>query len=181
MNFLFFLKQFLKDFKQTGAVLPSSKALTKKMLKNINFDRPVKIVELGPGTGCMTREILKRMHPKSELICVEINPDFCERLKQIKTDKKFSVLQTSAADLASQIDTHSIHYVVSGLPLANFRTNEVESIFGSIQNILKAQGSYIQFQYTLRLDETIKQYFSIVIKSFSLFNFPPAFIYSCSY
>lgn len=179
MNILLFFKHFLKDFKHTGAVAPSSKRLTYKMLGDVDFNKPVEIVELGPGTGCMTKEILKRMHPESKLTCIEINPVFCENLRKIKTDKPFSVLQVSAFDFERHFQKKGIDYVVSGLPLANFKQNEILGVFNSIQSVLKKTGSYIQFQYTLRLDKLIKKHFENVFKKFTFLNLPPAFVYSC--
>lgn len=181
MNLLFFLKQFFKDFKHTGAVAPSSKALTNNMLKGIDFNKPVKIVELGPGTGCMTEEILKRMHPDSELTCIEINPIFCQKLEEIQTDKNLTVLQASAQDFGKHFEAKDADFVVSGLPLANFKKEEILSVFNNIKTVLKKSGEYIQFQYTLRLDKLIKDHFTKVLKTFSFFNLPPAFVYSCSY
>lgn len=181
MNILFFLKQLFKDFKHTGAVAPSSIALTNKMLKGIDFSKPVHIIELGPGTGCMTEEILLRMHPDSKLTCIEINPEFCKKLRLIKTNKSFSILQASAQDFAKHFEKNAADFVVSGLPLANFKKKEILEVFKNIKAVLKKEGAYIQFQYTLRLDKLIKKHFSKVLKRFSFFNLPPAFVYSCSY
>ena len=181
MKFFFFLKQFIRDFKHTGAIAPSSKTLTKNMLKDIDFTKPVHIIELGPGTGCMTEEILSRMHPESKLTCIEINPEFCKNLQKIKTNKNFTVLQASANDFEKHFEMGQADFVVSGLPLANFKKEEILGVFHAIKTVLKPDGSYIQFQYTKRLDKLIKSHFSTVFKRFSLFNLPPAFVYSCSY
>lgn len=181
MSFLFFLKQFFKDFKHTGAIAPSSRALTKNMLKDIDFTKPAHIIELGPGTGCMTEEILSKMHPESKLTCIEINPLFCKNLLKIKTNKNFTVLEASASDFEKHFKINEVDFVVSGLPLANFKKEEILGVFNAIKKVLKPNGSYIQFQYTKRLDKVIKNHFSNVFKRFSLFNLPPAFVYSCSF
>ncbi|MCH9632367.1 MAG: Ornithine lipid N-methyltransferase [Chlamydiae bacterium] len=181
MNKSFFLKQFFKNFKHTGAICPSSKSLTSKMLKGIDFSKPLRIVELGPGTGCMTESILAQMHPDSELICIEINPTFCEQLKKFETDKKFNLYQASALDFTSRLNERKIDYVISGLPLANFKKHEIKSIFQEIERALTPKGKYIQFQYTLKLKQLFKANFTKVSKSFTPFNMPPAFVFRCSF
>jgi phosphatidylethanolamine/phosphatidyl-N-methylethanolamine N-methyltransferase len=46
-----FIKQFWAEKKMVGSMTPSSRFLTQKMLKNIDFKKVKLIVELGPGTG----------------------------------------------------------------------------------------------------------------------------------
>lgn len=181
MNNSFFLKQFFKDFKHTGAVCPSSKGLTKKMLQGVDFSKPAHIVELGPGTGSMTSTILSKMHPQSKLSCIEINPQFCKSLEKFKTDTRFKLYQASALDFKSYFQEQPIDYVISGLPLANFEKPEIKEIFNEIEAVLSPHGLFIQFQYTMKLDQFFKSRFSSVLKRFTLFNFPPAFVYECSF
>ena len=55
-----FIKESLKSIKEVGAVLPSSKFVVSKMIESINFKRDNLILELGPGTGVITNQILKK-------------------------------------------------------------------------------------------------------------------------
>ncbi len=177
--FLYF-KSLLKDFKHTGSIIPSSKSLTHKMLEKIDFSTTDLLLELGPGTGCMTKEILKRMKKDAHLVCVEINPEFCSRLKKIRTSKKLTIIEGNVCALPELIRENTIDAVISGLPLANFPRKEVLSIFSGITTVLKEHAPYVQFQYTLRSDRILKHSFTNVLKSFTLANLPPAFVYTCS-
>ena len=67
-----FLKEALKNINTLGTVTPSSRFLSKRMLKEINFLKADVIVELGPGTGAITKYILENLSPKATLICFEI-------------------------------------------------------------------------------------------------------------
>ncbi len=49
-----FLKQFLLNPRKIGAIAPSGKALAKKMIQPIHFEKAKCIVEYGPGTGSFT-------------------------------------------------------------------------------------------------------------------------------
>ena len=80
----FFLKNFLKNWKEVGSITPSSRFLTKKMLESIDFSKADTIVELGPGTGVFTKEILIRMKSNAKLIILETNHQFSENLKKSK-------------------------------------------------------------------------------------------------
>ena len=51
-----FLKNFIKNPKQIGSIVPSSNYLSKKMVEQIDFENAEVILELGPGTGCYTRK-----------------------------------------------------------------------------------------------------------------------------
>ncbi len=181
MNRSFFLKQFFKDFKHTGAVCPSSKGLTKKMLQGIDFSNPVHIVELGPGTGSMTSIILSKMHPKSRLSCIEINPQFCKSLERFSPDQRFKLYQASALNFKSCLEGQPVDYVISGLPLANFQKSEIKEIFNEVETVLSPGGRFVQFQYTMKLDQFFKTRFNHVLKSFAFLNLPPAFVYNCSF
>ena len=66
---LLLLSSFIKKPKETGAVAPSSKSLTKEIIKNIDFKSSRNIVELGPGLGTFTKAILKRANLTTKLFC----------------------------------------------------------------------------------------------------------------
>ena len=71
-----FFKVAVKNLKTSGTLIPSSKFLAQKMLKNIDFYASNVLVELGPGNGAITHEILKNIGPNSHLICFEVNDEF---------------------------------------------------------------------------------------------------------
>ena len=67
-----FFKEAVKNYKTSGTVVPSSKYLANKMLKDIDFSSAKLIVELGPGNGVITHDILKKLSPDATLICFEL-------------------------------------------------------------------------------------------------------------
>ena len=56
-----FLKRFLANPGIVGALMPSSSALCKEITSHINIESAEAIVELGPGTGVITDEILAKI------------------------------------------------------------------------------------------------------------------------
>ena len=72
------LNQHIAHIRTSGAILPSSGFLIDRMLRAVDFARARHVVELGAGTGCITRGILARMRPDAQLIALEVNPVFVE-------------------------------------------------------------------------------------------------------
>ncbi|HTK76950.1 MAG TPA: hypothetical protein VL371_16910, partial [Gemmataceae bacterium] len=72
-----FLKESRRHFRATGALLPSSRFLAKTLAAPLSGARPpYRILEVGPGTGAVTRAIARRMISGDQLDAVELNPRF---------------------------------------------------------------------------------------------------------
>ena len=80
-----FFKEAVKNYKTSGTIMPSSKYLAGKMLKEIDFSKADIIIELGPGNGAITHNILAKIKPSTILICFEINDAFYNELTKINT------------------------------------------------------------------------------------------------
>jgi phospholipid N-methyltransferase len=168
MRFIKFAVEFLKNPKQVGAVAESSPFLARKMAQQI--DGATNIVEFGSGTGSVTREILRHLPESGRLTCLEINPSFCEHLKEIK-DSRLKVINDDVQNCDKYIDDSDC--ILSGLPLGNFNKSKREQVFA----LSSKSKTYIQFQYTPFLVPKLKRYFRDVKVKFVLLNFPPAFVY----
>ena len=71
MSLLFF-KRVLANPIQVGYLVPSSGFLTRRTAKRIDFSKPRVVVELGPGEGCHTRQIVRAMRALSvadDVVC----------------------------------------------------------------------------------------------------------------
>ncbi len=178
-----FFSEFIKERKTIGAIAPSSKFLAAKMLKGIDFTKNQNIVELGPGNGIFTNEILKKMSFKSNLISIELNKSFHNQLShKFKDDNRFTSLLGSAEDISKAIEKKNIisaDIIISSLPLAVIPSRVKVGIFREVNKVLKNEGVFIQFQYSLNAKEILNKRFNSVDISFTPLNFPPAFVYHC--
>jgi len=175
-----FLGQFL-DNKQVGAVWPSSKYLIHQMIKPIDFTHAKLIIEYGPGTGNITRALLKKMQPDSKLIVFEINNNFMEGLNKID-DKRLTIFNCPAEKASQVLAEHHLgspDYVVSSLPLAIIPNNTVTRILAGSYSILKTGKAMIQFQYSPSTLGRFKRMFDRVDVKFAPINVPPALVYVC--
>jgi len=179
---LLLLSNFIKNPKEVGAVAPSSKFLTREIIKHINFKTSKVIVELGPGVGTFTKAILAKAKPNAKLFCFEVNKNFCSYLAKHIVDKRLVVINAGAEKLSSNLKSlgiKEIDCVISGLPFRNFSDKTKKKIFKEIKNSLSSNGKFILFQYTNELSELLGSHFSRVEKRFVPLNVPPSLVYVC--
>ena len=114
---------------------------------SVPIDNDSFIIELGPGTGVITKAIIDRGMNESQIIAIEKSPGLAKKLQ-----RQFSlvnVLHGNAMDLNKLLgDSHKqVSVVVSSLPLLSLPKATVKIILEQIENILEPNGCYIQFTY----------------------------------
>ncbi|MFK7862655.1 MAG: class I SAM-dependent methyltransferase [Pseudohongiellaceae bacterium] len=173
--------KLIKNFKTSGTITPSSPRLIRRLLSSIEFEPARCIVELGPGNGCVTHELLRRMHKDSILISFELNPEFFAQLQLIR-DSRLHVVNVCASTIRDVLDgmgIDKVDHIVSSLPLALIDATVVDSILHSASVNLKSGGRFLQYQYSLKNYSDMKPIFSEVNLRFTFANMPPAFVYDC--
>src|SRR5437667_11461757 len=74
-----FIRESRRHFRDTGALLPSSRFLAQALVSELRKRRgPGRILEVGPGTGSVTAQILRHLMPGDQLDVVELNKHFIE-------------------------------------------------------------------------------------------------------
>ncbi len=149
-----FFKEFLRNFHTTGAILPSGRFLASALARFVKHESVVerKILEVGPGTGAVTGQIVAAMGPRDRLDLVELNESFVEQLRhRFATDKAFQPVADRARVLHCPVeellqdDTYDL--IVSGLPLNNFSVADVQQILETLVRLLKPGGTLSFFEY----------------------------------
>lgn len=174
-----FIGQSLKHFIRTGAVFPSSKFLAKKMIRNA---RGSVVLELGPGTGVFTKEILNKLPANGTLISIEFNETFAKYLRENIKDHRLKLIVGDALLMKKFLKENGIDkvdYIISGLPLGHFSKELKNNILTEAKSCLKDDGKFIQFEYLLAGIRSVKNVFPRVDISFELLNAPPAFVMEC--
>ena len=148
-----FLREAIRDFRTTGAVLPSSPLLARAMVRSLAAaEPPRRILEVGPGTGPFTREILRHLRDGDVYDIVEINPAFCEQLERtMLAPYRARAAGARVALHRSPIEDASVDgnydFVVCGLPFNNFPPSLVRSIFRRILALMRTGGELSYFEY----------------------------------
>ncbi|OGI26059.1 MAG: hypothetical protein A3J76_05560 [Candidatus Moranbacteria bacterium RBG_13_45_13] len=176
------IELFLKNPARVGSVAASSPFLAKKITKKIDLTSAKCVVELGSGTGAITKEILGGLPQDCVLLCFEVEPIFAKKLAKKISDPRVKIICDSAENIdvyLKQFGFSKADCIISGLPLASLPRKTSRGILQNIYTYLESGGQYIQFQYSLMSLRQIKYLFSSVAVSFVLFNFPPAFVYVC--
>jgi len=184
-----FFREFIRLPGVTGAVAPSSRFLADKMLARLDRASAHAIVEVGPGTGSFTREILNRKRADAWLLAFEVNPRLArlvrERFAGVEVFEKSPVHLPSILERAG---LESVDLVVSGLPWAVFPPEKQALLLGAIRSCLKPGGRFATFAYLQglllepgrRFRRRIRSQFASVHESRVVWrNLPPAFVYTC--
>lgn len=176
-----FLKRFLQRPFQVASIIPSSRALIRRVAGKMDFSQPRVIVEYGPGEGCHTREIVRRMHPDSQVILFELDPELAQHLqKQFRGDSRVTVLNADAAQLAQELanrgQTHC-DYIVSGIPFSILEIEKKRELLRSTYDLLAPHDSaaFIIYQVTNELVGHCR-HFPRVESEYCLQNLPPMFV-----
>jgi len=152
-DYRLFFREFRRTFQSTGAVLPSGRGLSRAMASRVRTrEGTQRILEIGPGTGPVTNQIVAGMGPADRLDLVELNQRFVEVLRdRLQRDEhwrqageRIRVLQMPV----EQLD-HDVKYdvIVSGLPLNNFSCELVEQILAQIHRLAKPGAMLSFFEY----------------------------------
>ena len=183
MSIFSFIKQYVSKPRTVGAILPSSKHLAEKMIRNIDFANAHCIVEYGPGTGVFTEKILEKKAQDTLVLLFEANKEFYLILEEKYGSKpNIHIVNDSAENIEKYLLTHNISgvdYVVSGLPFASLPHNVSSNILTQTKKHLKEKGSFITFQYTLFKKDFIGQYFNRIEIVREIRNVPPAYVFCC--
>jgi phosphatidylethanolamine/phosphatidyl-N-methylethanolamine N-methyltransferase len=78
-----FFKGWIDGPKAVGAILPTSSITARRMASVIDTGSGLPVLELGPGTGVITKAILKLGVKPADLYSIEYSQDFVDHLNTI--------------------------------------------------------------------------------------------------
>ncbi len=194
MGIATFASQAFADFQSTAAIAPSSRFLAEAMVEPLAVGRARTVVELGPGTGVMTRELLRQLPFNARLLAFEVNPRFVRYLRKECEDSRLEVIQASAASLVEELGKRGIDRadaVLSSLGCSLMPESVVRDVLDAASQVIGDHGVFTQFQYVHRMRiengrpmyfdvaQWLNQHFPLVNRRMIVRNLPPAFVYDC--
>lgn len=146
-----FLRLWLKQPRSIGAIAPSSANLSRAIAGKVDFRKPGAVVELGGGTGRITRALIENAGGPEDIVVVEREASLCALLSARFPNAR--VLRGDARDLGKLLDDAGIgpiKAVVSGLPLLSMPDRVRSEIIDEVFAVLPADGVFVQFTYGLK-------------------------------
>ncbi len=143
-----FFRSLVARPRLTGAVAPSGRALARAMAAAAGEAADGFVIELGPGTGPVTKALIERGIARERLILVEYDSRFCRMLAQ-----RFgpaAVVCGDAYDLQRTLNGFGgqpIAAVVSSLPLLNQPPHRREELIDDAFALMGPDGRFVQFTY----------------------------------
>jgi len=130
-----------------GALMPSSRSLARAMAQKVDLSIPGMVVELGAGTGAVTRGLLEHIPPE-RLLVVEREPRLYTILHQ--TFPQLKIVRADAAELMKVLEECGVKEVcaiVSSLPLLSMPKGIRSQIEAGMASAVAKSGNIIQFTY----------------------------------
>lgn len=154
-NRIRFLSRYVQNPNVVGALAPSSRKLSAAVSEPYRrCTRSCDVLEVGAGTGPVTRYLGTILKPGDTLDICEIEDEFADILERDilsrpefakpKADGRVRVLHHAIQELASD---KKYDFVISGLPLTAFELSDVEEVFSVIRACLKPGGVFSYFEY----------------------------------
>ncbi len=116
-----FFKGWIDKPRAVGSIVPTSSVTARKMATVVNPDSGLPVLELGPGTGVITKAILEAGVKPENLWSIEYSQDFVDHLRL--NYPGVNVIHGDAFDLDKTLgDKRDTVFdsVISGVPLLNF-------------------------------------------------------------
>ena len=186
---LHFLKAMIRSPGSVGALWPSSPFLAKAMVRASSIENADHVLELGPGTGAFTGEILSSLRQGASFSALEIDPELARTMS--KKFPRAKVIEGCATKLGEHLATENVSppdAILSGLPWTVFDEGLQTHILSQIHAVLRDGGVFSTFAYygphRLKGGQAFrrkleKAFGSVKRSPVVMRNFPPAFIYTC--
>lgn len=168
-----FWRQFRQQYHTTGAVLPSGRGLCRALSHFVRaagetpgasgasagdgsgatqHEVSRRILEVGPGTGAATTQIVHDLRPTDQLTLVELNDQFVQHLRErLQSDAAFQTARDritivhSGVEELPEVEPYDV--IVSGLPLNNFSVDLVDRLLNKMVALLAPGGTLSFFEY----------------------------------
>jgi phosphatidylethanolamine/phosphatidyl-N-methylethanolamine N-methyltransferase len=170
-----FFKGWIDKPRTVGSIVPTSSITARRMASVIDLSSELPVLELGPGTGVITRAILARGVKPENVWSAEYSPDFVDHLRDMFP--AVNVMHGDAFDLGTSLSGGPTLFdcAISGIPLLNFPVERRIALVNGVLDRLPAGRPLVQFTYgplspvpQRRGDYSI-EHFDFVVR-----NLPPA-------
>ncbi len=173
-----FFRRWIANPLRMGSVIPSSPALCRRIAAQVQRAPDEVVVELGAGTGVVSRALLAAGLPADKLIVVEIEPAMAAMLRRQLPGVE--VIEGDARDLARLIPAalHGrIGTVICGIPLVLLPLAEQRRFIDAIAAVAPGRG-FLHFSYCATSPLPWRRHrLTAKREAWTPLNFPPASVW----
>lgn len=171
-----FFRGMMQGPKQVGAIVPTSSVTARKMASVVDPSSGLPVLELGPGTGVITKQILARGIAPEKIVSVEYSRDFYERLVEDYAGVNF--IHGDAFDLEKTLGAfagQTFDSVISAVPMLSFPMEARIRLIDDLLSRIPVGRPVVQITYgpvspvIAQPDRYHIQHFDFIVR-----NIPPA-------
>ena len=142
-------------------------------------ERGLPVLELGPGTGVITKAILDAGVKPDNIYSIEFSREFIPGLKQRYPGVNFIHGDAfRVSEIARDLEIDCFDSVISGLPLLNFPVSRRVRLVIASLNLVDYGRPFVQFSYGPRSPVPARpRYYDVSHLGMVLRNIPPARIW----
>jgi phosphatidylethanolamine/phosphatidyl-N-methylethanolamine N-methyltransferase len=148
-NTALFLKRWLANPLQMGSVIPSSPALCRRIAALAACGPDEVVVELGAGTGVISRALLEAGLPPERLVVVEIVRDMADHLRSALPG--VNVIQGDAFELAKALPARmhgKVGTAICGIPLVMLPLAQQRRFVDAVESVAPGKG-FLLYTYCI--------------------------------
>ena len=173
-----FLRRWLMNPLQMGSIVPSAPALCRRVVQQVRRGPDEYVLELGAGTGVISRALLAGGVPADRVTVVEIVPDMARRLAD--TLPGVDVIEGDARalpDLVPRSRHGKIGAVVCGIPLVLLPLAEQRRFIDAMQAVAPGRG-FLHYSYCVTSPLPAARHGLVARReAWTPLNFPPASVW----
>ncbi|NVP54714.1 phospholipid N-methyltransferase PmtA [Mycoplana rhizolycopersici] len=143
-----FFKGWISNTRAVGSIIPTSSITARRMAGVINPHSGLPVLELGPGTGAITKAILERGVAPDKIVSIEYSTDFYNHLVERFDGVHF--INGDAFDLDRTLGVfkdQQFDSVISAVPLLNFPMHRRVSLIEDLLRRIPAGRPVVQISY----------------------------------
>jgi phosphatidylethanolamine/phosphatidyl-N-methylethanolamine N-methyltransferase len=173
-----FFRRWLANPLQMGSVIPSSTALCNRIVRQTRREPDEAVLELGAGTGVISRALLAGGVPPERLFVVEIVPSMAAHLRRVLPGVQ--VIEGDARQLSDLLPSQwhgRIGSVVCGIPLVLLPIPAQRAFIDAIEAVAPGRG-FLHYSYCATSPLPARKH-QLVGKreAWTPLNFPPASVW----
>ncbi len=173
-----FFRRWLANPLQMGSIVPSSAALCNRVARHTRRAPDEAVLELGAGTGVISRALLAGGVPPERLLVVEIVPDMAAHLRAVLPG--VHVIEGDARQLPGLVPRHwhgRIGSVVCGIPLVLLPRAEQRRFIDAIDAVAPGRG-FLHYSYCVTSPLPYRRHaLAARREAWTPLNFPPASVW----